>query len=121
MQTATYKKKLEAEEKRLTASLGDSDANVRALTDGPDVGDWSDASVLDEEKDRDFATAEASSATLEQVRAALQRVQDGTFGKCLVDGGPIEEQRLNAMPWAAYCLKHAELQEKANPRQMPTL
>jgi RNA polymerase-binding transcription factor DksA len=121
MQTATYKKKLEEEETRLIASLGDVGADARNLSDASGVGDWSDASVEDEEKDRDFATAQGDSATLEQVRAALQRIEAGTFGKCLVDGGPIEEQRLKAIPWAPYCLKHEKLQEQENPRQMPTL
>lgn len=121
MQTDTYKRKLEAEERSLMSSLGDADAGVRELSEGATVGDWSDASVIDEEKDRDFATSESDTATLEQVRAALERIAAGTFGKCLVDGGPIEEQRLQAMPWASYCLKHEELQEKENPRKMPTL
>jgi RNA polymerase-binding transcription factor DksA len=121
MQTAIYKQKLEAEEKRLMGTLSDADADVHELSEGATVGDWSDASVIDEEKDRDFATSEADSATLEQVRAALERLAAGTFGKCLVDGGPIEEKRLNAMPWASYCLKHEKLLEQEHPRKMPTL
>jgi hypothetical protein len=30
-------------------------------------------------------------------------VDNGTFGTCLVDGGPIEEKRLDAAPWTPRC------------------
>jgi RNA polymerase-binding transcription factor DksA len=38
---------------------------------------------------------------LKQVRDALVRVRvdNGTFGPCLVDGRPIEEKRLDDVPW----------------------
>jgi DnaK suppressor protein len=55
------------------------------------------------------------------VRDALKRIEEGTFGKCVVDGGAIEEKRLNAVPWTPYCLKHEQLLEKEHPRRMPTL
>ncbi len=51
---------------------------------------------------------------------ALGRVADGSFGTCIVDGGPIEEQRLEAAPWTPYCLKHAQRLE-AGSSKTPTL
>jgi DnaK suppressor protein len=51
----------------------------------------------------------------------LKRIDDGTFGQCAVDGGPIEAKRLDAIPWAPYCLKHQTLLEAAARRRMPTL
>jgi len=52
------------------------------------------------------------SQTLEQVRDALKRIADGTYGKCTACGRPIEPARLEAVPWAAYCLEDQEKQEK---------
>jgi DnaK suppressor protein len=55
------------------------------------------------------------------VRDALDRVADGTFGTCIIDGEPIEEQRLEAVPWTPYCLKHAQGREVAAGSKTPTL
>ena len=52
---------------------------------------------------------------------ALRRIADGTFGTCIVDRGPIEQQRLDAVPWTQYCLKHATRLEAAASARMPTL
>ena len=69
----------------------------------------------------EFTEAEHSADVLKQVRAALNRVTDGTFGTCVVDGGLIEEQRLEAVPWTPYCLKHAQRLEAAASSKTPTL
>jgi len=53
-----------------------------------------------------------ASETLIQVEDALRRVEDGTYGKCRACGRPIEPARLEAVPWAAYCL---EDQDKLDP------
>ena len=63
--------------------------------------------------------ADTDSAVLEQVRAALRRIDDGRFGRCVVDEGPIEPKRLDAMPWTPYCVKHQEQIEEA--RRTPSL
>lgn len=41
-----------------------------------------------------------------QVRHALERIKDGTYGTCEISGQPIEEERLEANPAARTCLKH---------------
>ncbi|MEO6020735.1 MAG: TraR/DksA C4-type zinc finger protein [Knoellia sp.] len=43
-------------------------------------------------------------ATLAQVRVALAKTQDGTYGTCEVCGKPIGEERLEARPWAVRCV-----------------
>ena len=83
-----------------------------------DVGD---PSVADEVASEEFTEAEHNSAVLQQVREALGRVADGTFGRCIVDGGPIEERRLEAVPWTPYCLKHEKRLEVAASTRTPTL
>jgi len=84
------------------------------------AADAGEASVADESESEDFSEAELDVTVLKQVREALRRIQNGTYGQCVVDGGPIEPQRLEAMPWAPYCLKHQSLLEAAS-RPKPTL
>ena len=78
------------------------------------VNDTLEVSVADEAASGEFADADRDSIVLKQVRDALARVDNGTFGACLVDGGPIEEKRLDAVPWTPYCVKHERLIEAAN-------
>jgi DnaK suppressor protein len=84
------------------------------------AADAGDASVADESESEDFTEAELDTTTLQQVQAALRRVENGTFGQCLVDGGSIELKRLDAIPWAPYCVKHQKLLE-ATSEPKPTL
>lgn len=44
--------------------------------------------------------------TLEEVLRALQRIENGVYGKCLVCGEEIDEDRLEAIPYAEKCRKH---------------
>ncbi len=43
---------------------------------------------------------------------ALERVEAGDYGECVNCGEPIQEKRLDAVPWARYCLKCQDLQER---------
>lgn len=89
---------------------------------GPDaVRDTGDASQSTAAASEQFAEAGLSAGTLAEIRAALGRLDAGTFGACLVDGAPIEAARLEAVPWAALCLAHAEAAEAAASDTMPTL
>jgi DnaK suppressor protein len=106
-------------ERQLAERLGAEVETARdAQDDQPDVGDLAH---VDELKEAYFALPETDSAILAAVRAALRRIEDGTYGVCLVDGEPIHETRLEAVPWAPYCLKHqSELEERA-PIRTPSL
>lgn len=46
-------------------------------------------------------------ATLRLIDAALERIDDGTYGKCLATGKPIAKARLDAIPYAEYCIEYA--------------
>ena len=120
MNVQHYKQRLLDLEKTLSARSG------RAVAEGRgefiDVAhDAGDASVADEVASEQFTEAEQDSAILQQVHDALTRVDAGTFGTCIVDGGPIEEKRLDAVPWTPYCLKHEQLRDAATPLSTPTL
>ena len=44
--------------------------------------------------------------TLEKIRIALQRIKEGTYGKCSVCSAEISNERLEAVPYADKCRKH---------------
>lgn len=118
--TEPYKRQLMAEEKRLMARLDDARSNARDAREQP-TGDQMDESVSSEMKEGDFQEESADWVLLRQVREALTRIENGTYGKCTIDGDPIDEKRLHAMPWTPYCKKHQQDLETAHPRPMPTL
>ena len=43
---------------------------------------------------------------LDQVRHALSRLDDGSYGTCEVCGRDIAPERLEARPWATRCIEH---------------
>jgi len=45
---------------------------------------------------------------LREVQAALRRVQQGTYGVCAACGEPISAKRLEAVPWAKFCVQCQE-------------
>ena len=49
---------------------------------------------------------------LEMIDAALVRIEDGQYGKCIHCSQPIQEKRLEAVPWALHCLRCADLNER---------
>jgi DnaK suppressor protein len=54
---------------------------------------------------RDLALHERAERHLQQIEAAIIRLDDGTFGTCLSCGRAIAEERLEALPWAALCIE----------------
>jgi DnaK suppressor protein len=54
---------------------------------------------------------EADEGMLGSIDAALERIQDGTYGKCIQCEGTISKARLNAIPYTPVCIKCAEQQE----------
>ena len=46
-----------------------------------------------------------------EIQHALSRIADGTFGICEGLGIPIEDNRLEAIPWTRYSLKYARMLE----------
>jgi DnaK suppressor protein len=51
---------------------------------------------------------------LREINEALSRVEDGTYGECMECEDPISHKRLNAIPWAKYCI---DCQEEISARQ----
>jgi DnaK suppressor protein len=55
-------------------------------------------------RDLEFALDAHESAELDQIEAALQRMDAGTYGQCVDCGVPIPTARLHAAPEAARCI-----------------
>jgi len=60
---------------------------------------------------REMAIDEHRGDDAEEIKAALQAMKDGTYGKCAVCGNEIPIGRLEAMPKALTCVEHAEHKE----------
>jgi DnaK suppressor protein len=94
--------------------LGISD-NTRRLArpggaDQPrDEGDHAQAS---ERQDLSFMTRERLAARINRLTIALERVMDGTYGRCELCGRDIERPRLEALPEAVTCRDCQERSER---------
>ncbi|ASN20276.1 TraR/DksA family transcriptional regulator [Arthrobacter sp. YN] len=53
------------------------------------------------------ALLEQSRAGLEEINAALERIAEGSYGRCQECGAAIPEARLEARPWTPFCVEHA--------------
>jgi DnaK suppressor protein len=59
-----------------------------------------------------FSLSDGERQLLLQVQDALKRFDNGTYGACVHCGETIAMPRLQAVPWARYCIDCQELQEK---------
>ena len=50
--------------------------------------------------------------TLEAIESALERIEDGVYGRCTECNGVIPKTRLNAIPYTPLCIKCAEARER---------
>lgn len=55
-------------------------------------------------RELDGGLEENADHILEEIRAALGRIEDGTYGVCATCGKPIATERLEAVPYAARCV-----------------
>ena len=55
---------------------------------------------------------ESERALLCEIDEALERFEEGTYGICLGTGKPIATARLQARPWAKYCIEYARMIEQ---------
>ena len=95
---------LEAERRRLQGELDRLEALGPARP--PDVVDQAElameaSSVADRRR--------RAGARLDEVMAALDRLEDGTIGRCQTCGGPIDDERLELVPTTTTCRLDAGL------------
>ena len=116
MNTAAYQERLEAEQAKLEAELATvarkNPSNPQDWEPVPqEVGSESDpvdqADLIEGYEDNTAITKDLE-IRYNDVRAALARIADGTYGVCKTGGEMIEEERLAADPAAETCLAHLE-------------
>jgi DnaK suppressor protein len=57
------------------------------------------------ERERDLALSAQARAAIEEIDAALERIDAGTYGICEQCGERIPKERLKAIPYARLCVK----------------
>ncbi|HMG32444.1 MAG TPA: TraR/DksA family transcriptional regulator [Blastocatellia bacterium] len=112
------KKKLKQYEGRL---LGQRDMLLGMVERTEDYGREADREVSQDPADKAsnsytkellFSQSTSERNTLKLIEEALDRITDGEFGECVNCGEDISAKRLEAIPWAPYCIRCQELQEQ---------
>jgi DnaK suppressor protein len=102
------KKKLVAERDSLNAKLLETDLQM----DDAETPDPVDLAVRNYSKNVAITVTENDSRQLQMVNEALARIDNKEYGLCLNCEEKITQKRLEAIPWARYCLKCQELVEQ---------
>ena len=98
---------LQEERVRLTGQAKRLEDEAHQLVEEAEMGDvqfddeGGEGDTMVVERERDLAlSAQAREAVLE-FDAALDRINEGTYGYSIVSGRPIPKERLEAIPWAS--------------------
>jgi len=59
-----------------------------------------------------FSLSDNERQFLEQIESALERIEGGTYGSCAHCGEEVGKARLQALPWAGYCIECQEQVEQ---------
>jgi DnaK suppressor protein len=102
-----YKAMLEAKQAELSRGLRHRDEIVIEKT--PDA---LDEVQLAGERELAIRNLDREASLLRNVRAALFRVNDGSFGICMHCEEEIKPKRLEALPWAAFCIRCQEAADR---------
>jgi DnaK suppressor protein len=113
--TEEFRALLERERARLTKAVkflhddnaGSISDELGEITDGGVDNHLGDAATATYDRELEEGLEEGAQQTLQEVDAALTRIDDGTYGICVVGGEQIPVERLRAIPWARTCIEHA--------------
>jgi RNA polymerase-binding protein DksA len=113
-----FRELLETERARLVAAI-EAVNHVGSLADetgdlatGP--GDhYADNATETFLRELDGGLEENAEHLVAEIDAALQRIENGTYGTCVVCGKPIGEERLEAIPYATLCIDDKRRLERA--------
>lgn len=112
LDTSELRSRLEEERNRLanavdflhaasTTTLEDELGEIGSGGTDNHLGDTASATY---DRGLDHGLEEGAQQTLDEIDAALQRLDDGTYGTCEICGKPIGSDRLRALPWARLCI-----------------
>jgi RNA polymerase-binding transcription factor DksA len=95
----------------LETRLGELDARVHKIEDrldDPVSKDWEDQAVEREDFEVLEDLGKSGMKEMEMIRAALGRIEDGSYGECAKCGDDISDERLRAVPTAVFCRNCAQ-------------
>ena len=114
-----FKDKLLKEKKRVLEEMGEIQNENLKTSIADQSGENSrysyhlgDTASLAYGREFSMGLAERRQKYLEQIDEALQRIEKGTYGICLVTGEAIPAERLEEVPVAKYSVKGKEILEK---------
>jgi DnaK suppressor protein len=102
-----YKAMLLAKQAELSKGLANREEI--AIQKAPDA---LDEVQLAGERELAIRNLDRDSSLLRHVRAALARINDGTYGICLHCEEEIKPKRLEAVPWTPYCIRCQEAADR---------
>ncbi len=114
----SFKQKLEEELKTLEeelTSVGRKNPDVKTDWEAKpadldtDTADDSELADKIEEYEENAAILSGLEEKFNDVKLALQKIEEGRYGLCEVDGKPIEKDRLEANPAARTCKEHMSI------------
>lgn len=117
MDTQKYKNQLQEMLVTLTGELAEigvqdpeNPSNWTEVTNDMEANDADPIDVADrtEEWDERKATVALLETRYNNLRRALKKIEEGTYGVCEISGDAIEEDRLDANPAARTCKAHME-------------
>jgi RNA polymerase-binding transcription factor len=112
---AEVKAALESDALRLQTEIADAEEEIAALmrAGGEGAGhDQADVGSNTFERDHEMTLARNARENLAQVRDALTRIDNGTYGVCESCGKAIGKARLQAFPRATLCMECKQRQER---------
>jgi DnaK suppressor protein len=98
---------LQAKQREITGSLVNRNEIVIEK-----ASDDLDQVQLMRERESAIRNLDRNSKALREVRQALSRIADGSYGVCLHCEEDIMPKRLAAVPWAAFCIKCQERMDR---------
>jgi RNA polymerase-binding transcription factor DksA len=102
--------KLEARKAALEARLAELDNRLHGIADELDSHqskDWEELATEREEDEVLEGIGVSGLAEIETIRAALDRIKEGTYGYCVRCGEEIAKERLDVVPATPFCPKCA--------------
>jgi RNA polymerase-binding transcription factor DksA len=94
----------------LKARLAELEARLHSIEDELDSHnsrDWEELAVEREEDEVLEGIGQAGLSEIRVIRAALDRIAEGTYGDCAKCGEPISEARLDVLPATPFCSRCA--------------
>jgi len=116
MNVDALKKQLEKKERDLQAYMALHEAEGR----GDARAEVNERGIDSEDSEEQFQQATLDRKVVVEVREALNRIEHGTYGKCIDCGRRIEPARLLAIPWTPYCLDDQNRHDRISESE-PTL